>query len=252
MTIPEPPQQKKKGLSPLAWVGIGCLVLIVLGGVGCFAVTAFLTSKAKDVVQGFENEPVTMGAKAFALVNPDIEFVSADEEARTVVFRDVDTGEEMTFDFEDIEQGRVTFESGGKTVTFDAEDSGEGGALTVTTDDGEEVFRAGAMREGDISDWVVRYPDTDIAGTFSSTSGGRRTGAFQQLTTDGVLEVFDYFEQALRDAGFEVSTQKVESDGGFFGIVSGKDAAADRSTTVSVTAEEGQTRIAIQFEGEAE
>jgi hypothetical protein len=99
-----PQQPQKKGLSPLAWVGIGCLGLLVIGGIVATVVTVLVVGKVKQVATEMEEDPVATTAKLLAAANPDVELVATDKENRTVTFRDVKTGEELTFGYDDIER----------------------------------------------------------------------------------------------------------------------------------------------------
>ncbi len=100
-TPPSPPA--KKGLPVLAWIAIGCIGLIVLGGIAFTAVTYMGARWVKNRVEEAAEKPVETAAKMIALSNPDIQFVSADEQAKSATFRDKKTGKELTFSLDDIE-----------------------------------------------------------------------------------------------------------------------------------------------------
>jgi hypothetical protein len=180
---PEP----KKGLSTLAWIGIGCLGMLVLSGIAVTLLGIFVVGKVK---QAATEDPVAATAKVLAAAHPDIEFVSADKEGRTVTFRDAKSGEELTFGYDDIEEGRVTFSSEGKTATIDVatEEGREGADVTIETDEGKATFRASTELE-ELPRWVPLYPGTTPKGNFASEAGELRAGAFSFTTEDALDDV---------------------------------------------------------------
>ena len=112
-----PPVPQKKGTSPWVWIGIGCAGIVVLGFVAFGILGYFLYGKAKDVAREMEEDPIAVTSRFIAAANPDVELVSADKDSRVVVFRNTETGEEFTFDYDDIEEGRIAFTSGDETAS---------------------------------------------------------------------------------------------------------------------------------------
>jgi hypothetical protein len=55
---------KKKGLSTLAWIGIGCGALVVIVAVAMVVIGLFLFKKAKDVAGGLQEQPRDGGRAA--------------------------------------------------------------------------------------------------------------------------------------------------------------------------------------------
>lgn len=107
---PLPPQ--KKGMSAIAWVGIGCgglLVVAVIAGILIF--TAF-----KKKYDEFIANPEKAAAEMVISMNPDLELVSQDESTgeMTVLTKD---GKEMTLSYGDIAQGKITLTDGDGNVT---------------------------------------------------------------------------------------------------------------------------------------
>ena len=105
--VPPPPQQaqyqqatppgsqQKKGLSPLAWIGIGCgvLVLVVLigmVGIGLFARHAL--KKAGISTEMMQKNPTEAAARIYVASNPDLEMVKVDSDAGTFTVRNKKTG----------------------------------------------------------------------------------------------------------------------------------------------------------------
>jgi hypothetical protein len=231
---------EKKGLHPLAWVGIGCGVLIVLGGVVFVALTMFVFGKAKDAL----DQPVTMTARAIALANPDIEFVSADEENRTVVFRNKDTGEESRFDFSDVEAGRIEFTGSEGTVSIGAEADGQG--VAIRGPDGQTA-RFGAGDAEDIPDFVPRMRQATYESAFSMTSDGVTAGTASLSTSEAPSEVAAFYKRELTSAGWEVSETTTTANGVSMYIVTGT--KGDSQVSVMTSDDGSGTRGTVSYSG---
>jgi len=240
---PVVPQEKKKGLSPLAWVGIGCLGLLVMGGIVATILTVFVVGKVKEVASEMQDDPVATTAKLLAAANPDIELVAADKENRTVTFRDVKTGQELTFGYDDIEQGRVTFSSGSETAELEVEPGDDGsGGLTVRTSEGTATFSAGD--DADLPDWVPVYPGTIPKSNFAAESGGQTTGTFT-FTSDADLEsILDFYEGEAKNAGLESKSRTTTNEGALLVIASSDDR---RGLTVMASKQGGGMEVVVSF-----
>lgn len=237
-----------KGLSVLAWVGIGCGALVVLMFAGCM-VTAYLgMSWLGGVVKDFEANPAMASARMIVRTNPELELVSSDDAAGTLTIRSRETGEVVTVDLDEIQEGRIRFESGGEEVTLGVEGSGaEGdGALTVKGKDGETQFRMGAGGDEEIPDWLPRYPDVDPTGTFFSRSGGEVNGTFSLQTEDSVEDVIAFYRQALEEGGFTETTYTTSQvQGGRHASLGAE--AGNRRVGVVATTQGGATQVAVTF-----
>lgn len=240
---PVVPQEKKKGLSPLAWVGIGCLGLVVIGGIVATILTMFVVGKVKEVASEMEEDPVATMAKVLAAASPDVELIGTDKENRTVTFRDVKTGKELTFGYDDIEKGRVTFSSGSETAELAVEPGDDGsGGLTVKTSEGTATFNAGD--DADLPDWVPVYPGTTPTSNFAAASGGQTTGTFT-FTTDSDLEsILDFYEGEAKNAGLESKSRTTTNDGAILVIASSDDS---RGLTVMASKQSGGMEVVVSF-----
>ncbi len=87
---------KKKGLGPLAWIGIGCGALVVIVAVALVVVGLIAAKKIKDVAGDFKDNPEMAAARLIVKMNPELEEVSADEQAATITVRHTKTGEVVT------------------------------------------------------------------------------------------------------------------------------------------------------------
>jgi len=240
-------QEKKKGLGPLAWVAIGCAGIVILAALGLVVGGFFVFKAVEEVAEEIEENPVLATSKLIAAANPEIELVEADEFDRIVTFRNVRTGEEFTFDFNDIEEGRISFQSEDGSVSVELEaDDDDRGSLRITTDDGTASFGANVGVE-DFPDWVPIYPGSSPQGTFSTDTDESRSGAYSLETADDLSEVIDYYVDALEEEGLEIVNRVVVSD-----TVHLTAESSDGSRTVSVTAgeEAGKVQVVVNFSEE--
>ena len=230
MTNGQPQQPAKKGTHPLVWVAVGCASLLLLGSIVLFLGGVFVFNKVKDVADEMEDNPVETTAKLIAAANPDIELVDADKSAGVVTFRNKETGEEFTFDFKDIQEGKVHFSSDDETVSVAIEGGeGEEGSLTITTDEGTSSFGAGI--DVDLPSWLPIYPGSEPQGTFSSETPDGRAGAYTIETDDSIDDVIDYYVDKLEGKGFQILQRARTSLGASLSAQS-----PDESLTVNIAA----------------
>ena len=111
----------KKGLSGLAWVGIGCGGLILLGIIASVIFSIFIVKKTKELGADFNENPERAAAELVINFNPEYEKVSTDDEAGTMTIRAKD-GTVMTLTYEAIGEGRFTEEPAAAPVEVEEMD----------------------------------------------------------------------------------------------------------------------------------
>ena len=250
----------KKGMSPWAWVAIGCGGIVVVGFLVFIALGIFVFNKTKEVVeeasggkslseiaQEFQNNPAKAAAETAIRLNPELEIVSTDDEAGTLTFRNSTTGEESTLNFEDIAEGRFSMTTDEGEYKIDASDGGEGG-VTFTGPEGETRFGASADLS-DVPDWVPTYPGaTDVQSTLHSANADGLMGAFTAKTSDDAQTVADHFKQVFADRGYEVGTESMTKTGdGVYGVVAGERKAEGRAINVVILESQGQSQVTINY-----
>lgn len=244
---------QKKGLSTLAWVGIGCGVLALIGVVALVAIVGFGVSKAKDVVGDFQDNPAKAAALLAVRVNPDLELVSTDDAAGTMTVRDVRDGKEFTLDFEEIAEGRFSVTTEDGEFSVDGSEAQSGGGVTVRGPDGET--RIGAVADlSQVPGWVPRYPAADdLTSSYHSTAGGETSGAVSGTTSDTLDEVISWYRTTLEGNGYEVSTQTLGSGDSAFASLSGEHEGDGRTVTVMVNRDSsGPNRMTVTYSGKAD
>jgi hypothetical protein len=247
MNVPtQAPQPAKKGMSPLAWVGIGCAVIIVLAVLAMGVFGYFV----KKQVTKFEKNPGMTAAELIVRANPDLELVNADEKTNTLTVKNKKTGETVTFSAEDIKNGKMTVKTDKGTATFDASGGKDGGVVKVTDEKGQTAtFQAGGGGPKDLPSWVPVYPGATAQGTFDSTGPQGRAASFSVTTKDSVDKVADWYEGQLKAAGFKVEKNTMATNGATSGgAVTGKSDDGKRTVAVILSAAAGQTQAAVSFE----
>lgn len=245
-TYPPPgvPAPAKKGLSPLAWVGIGCGGLLLLALVAFAIGTTLLVNKGKELAAEYEGNPARAAAELVVRVNPDLEMVSTDEEAGTMTIRQISTGKVGTFSYSDLQKGKFSWSSDDGSVSYDLSNAEEEG-IAIETAEGRTVLGG---KGSQLPEWVP-LPDgvTQSGSLYSSQSGDTVTGAFTYGTDRDPDELVDFYVQALEGAGFEVETNRLEAGGSRHASVSGR--RDGQSVTATVTTEAGTTNLMLHYEG---
>ncbi|MEZ5332299.1 MAG: hypothetical protein R2991_09670 [Thermoanaerobaculia bacterium] len=177
---PQTPTQPKKKSGVLGWILIGCLGLALIFGILAVSCGLFVFNKGKKVVQDFEKNPAKAAAETMVRLNPELELVDSDEDAGTMTIRNKKTGEEFTADYSDIEEGKISFESDGKAVSFDARGAAEGGSgvITMTDEAGEQTAVIGGQGDSSaVPSWFPLYPGaSDVGATYSAKNATEETG----------------------------------------------------------------------------
>ena len=253
-------------MSPWAWVAIGCGGLAVIVVVAFLALTFFAVKKGKEafeeatgsesfqeMIQDLQDNPAKAAAKLAVGLNPELDVVSTDDEAGTMTIHNNKTGEEVTLNFEDIAEGRLSMTTSEGEYSIDASDAGDGadggeGGVVFKGPDGEARFGAGANLD-DVPDWVPVYPGaSETQGTFHSTTGTGVMGAFTAKTTDTPQKVLDHFKQLFGDQGYEIGAESMTKTGdASFGAITGEQAGQGRSINVVIMESQGATSVTINY-----
>ena len=216
---PPPGVPVKKKTNPLVWILVGCLGLVVVSGVIFVGLGFFAARKLKDVVEDVAENPVKAAAELAVKMNPDLELVSSDDDAQTMTIRDKNTGEESTFNWSDIQNGRMTFESDGKTMSVD---TNADGSMTVQDESGEQSMTFGG-NAGAVPSWFPAYHNqTDVNVLVNANQNGQQSTIWTFQSGDAVAAIMGFYEQELKNSGWEVSTNTSEMGGTSNGSIEAK------------------------------
>ena len=246
-TPPPPPPSSvapaKKGLGIWAWLGLGCLVVVLLGLGTCYACGMYAKKKLGDVASDFEKNPAMMAAEMIVRANPEIELVSKDAAAGTLTIRKKDTGETMTVNISEIQQGKFSFtDEKGETSSISV--GGVAEALGGATAAGA----VGGEKSRGLPDWIPTYPGGEVRQLLSSSGPEGRSGTYLLSSIDTLDAVADFYERRLTAAGYETK----RSSGAVGGAVSGTSITAEskddrQSVNVGLTDMGGKTQALITF-----
>lgn len=233
---------EKKGVSPWVWVAGGCGVLAILAFVAMASGLWFVGKKVKQAADDFEKDPARAAAEMVVKVNPQLELVETDQEAGKITIRDRESGEVATFDYSQVKEGKISFESDEGQVSFTAGEEGEG-LMTVETEEG--VTRIGGA-PGELPEWLPRWPgEPELHGAWSSPEGG----AFTFTVAESPAEVFDFYRAELEAAGFAVQRNTMsEGDEVTGGMLSATAEDTGRTARVMVARRAEGTHVSVQYE----
>ena len=234
--------------NPLVWVLGGCLGLIIIGGLITLATGVFVFNKAKQA--GFDPElmrqnPTLAVTRMLTAMNPDLEVLTVDEGRGTITVREKSSGKTVRINLEDVKQGRIVFEDEhGEKVAVEAQGDGEGGTFSIKTKDG--VMQGGSQWTP--PDWVPVYSGAKVEGGANTQTANEEAGAGYLSTNDSIDSVLKFYENAFKDADFEVSAKTTASDGqNRLGTIAGKSSDGDRQLNVVASVADGSTKIHLTY-----
>jgi hypothetical protein len=228
--MPQPPAGAvpvPRKTSPIVWILVAVLGVIVLGAVGLVGTGLFFFHKAKQA--GLDPElarrnPAYAAAKMIVAMNPDVTEVSHDDNAGTITVRDRKTGKEVTLSFDELRQGKLRFtaeDEHGKTGT---------------------VEFGGAVKK--LPPWVPDYPGS--AGTFAVRGDAPEGegGSFLFTTKDSPSKVMQFYQDKARDQGMKVNLTATSDVGG---TIVATEESRERSLTVIVAGDGGETTVNVTY-----
>jgi hypothetical protein len=231
-------------MSPLAWIGIGCVVILILCGIA-FGIMGYFAKRAIDRVS---KNPTMAAAEIAVRMNPDLELVKADEDHNTITVKDKKTGETTTISADDAKNGKWSIKTDKGSATIDTS-GGNGLNIQATDEKGQKSTTTfgGAGAPQNLPSWLPVYPGATVQGTYDTTNAEGRTAAFTVSTKDDSNKVIDYYESQLKGAGLPAEKSTYTTNGTTGGTVTGKSADGKREASVIVSSSEGNTQAVITF-----
>ena len=245
----EPTKSEKKGIGTLAWVAIGCGVLILIAFVFMSAGTWFAAKKIKEVSGDFQENPAKAAAELMVKMNPDLELVESDEDEGTITVRQKSSGETATFDYSQIQEGKLAFEAGGEEFSVDVTGDEDAGVFTLKTDEGEA--RIGAFASEELPEWIPLYPGaSEPKSTYAASTAETVSGLVSIRTSDDVDAVLEFYRSELEAAGYEVEVSTLSGGGGGqAGAVNGRNQETGSTVNATASRDGEETLITIQYNG---
>jgi len=238
---------ERKGLHPLAWVGIGCGVLMVIVIAVMLVGGFFLARTVRDVAEDFENNPGLAAAKLIVKASPELEEVDVDEDAGTMTVRNTKTGELITVDFDDIKEGRFSWTADGEEMTVDVSDA-EDGTVKIESSDGDGfAITTGAAVSEEIPDWVPVYPGSEPANRGTMKTNDSVNGNFTLGTDDAVSEVLEFYREQLKSIGFQVTVNTYSGGDNEGAMINSVQEAENRTVIVVIGSDDGSTTVNVTY-----
>jgi hypothetical protein len=229
----------------MAKVAIGCGIVVVICALLAGAALSFGVHWFKKKVG---DNPTLAVAEAVVRANPELEVVDSDSKAGTLTIKNTKTGEVITMNAKDIEDGKLTVTTKEGTTTFDGSQSGEGGSLKVTNEKGEQAtFTAGQGAPQSLPSWVPTYSGGEVQGAYDATTVEGRSAMFTVTTGDSVDQVAEFYESQLKGNGLNVQKNSMEANGEKTIILAGTSADDKRTATVTVSKSDGKTQALVNF-----
>jgi hypothetical protein len=237
-----PPAKKSNAL---LWILGGCgtlVVLVILVFVGLFFYGMHKAKQAGIDPELMKKNPGLAVAKMAVTANKDVEMVSSDDDAGTIVVRDKKTGKVMTMKFDPEKKKMIIIDEKGKEATITADTSQ--GNLEIKTDEGTMKMGANADKP---PDWVPIYPGASPKNTYSASDGKEVSGTYVFTTSDAADKVMNWYDHELRTGGFKATTNTSISEGKVSGMVSAEDQGGNRTVIVTVGGESDGTKVSVIF-----
>jgi hypothetical protein len=235
--MPSPAPAKKS--NALIWILVAVVGLFMLAGIVVVAGGLFLAKKASDMA----SNPGMAAVKLMVAANPEVELVSTNEGRGTVTIREKKTGKVLTVNFDQIREGKLTFEQDGEKVSMEASSKGDG--VEIKGPDG--TLRLGG--DAKLPDWLPAYPgaQSKAVGTQASSSK-EHSGMVVFTTTDPPEKVLEFYQAALKKAGIaEAANTTATTNGKLAGMLAGKSEDERRFAQVLFGTEEGKTSASITY-----
>jgi hypothetical protein len=220
------------------WVLVAVGIVIVLG-IGAISLGSyFIYRTVKNA--GFDatlmqNNPGLAMAKMAAALNPDLEAVSSNDTAGTIVVREKSTGKTMTMRFDPEKKSLVMVDGDGKEVKISASGDDKSGTVELQSPDGTLKF--GAAAGNNAPAWAPVYPGSTPQGTVSSQTNDGKQYTFTFKTPDSASKVLTYYQDQLKSANFNIGLMSAADAGG---MVQAEDQSKRRTIVITAgTSSEG-------------
>ena len=241
-TTPSGMPAPRKGMGPLGWIAIGCGAIALIGFLAVVAGGWFVKKK----VDQYKDNPTMAAAEFIVRANPDLELVSSDMEKGTMTIKNTQTGETVTMNAEDIENGKLTFETAEGTTEIDASQAGETGSIKISGADGGEVTWGGEAPKN-LPDWVPVVAGATVQGAMDATNAQERTASFALSTDESLDAVVAFYETKLAEAGLKVSKNTMDANGERSAMLTGTSEDEKRTVVAIIGVQDGKTQANINF-----
>ncbi len=206
-------QNSKKGLSPLAWLGIGCGGVAVLALIALVVGGMFVTSKVKEGLANANGNPERFAAEMIVKLNPEMEMVETNDGEGTMTIKMTKTGEVHSLSYADVAEGKFSMQSttaNGKTTTI----KHDGKTIKIEDGDGKTTVIT-AAKKGDY--WAnlpaglkdFAYPNvSEVVSPLATVEDDKAIKiSFMFITKDSQAKVLEFYQEKLKAGNFTIEDE---------------------------------------------
>ncbi|HEY5743692.1 MAG TPA: hypothetical protein VIS99_14250 [Terrimicrobiaceae bacterium] len=242
---------RKSGLTPIAWVAIGCGgMLLVAFTIGTIAF-AFVGRKVADYARQIEENPAKAAAELFVRVNPELEIVKVDDEAGTLTIRMKETGKEVTLTYADIAEGKFSVMSEDRELRVEGDPgNGDLAKVTIKHSDRSLSYFAGNEANAKIPVWVseAAYPGAPPpTAVFAADAPEERSGSLETISSDNLAQVAQFYRNFLQHRGYDIDENSPSAEAGEMISFSARKEAEGRTLVIVTTKSQEGTQIFVTF-----
>jgi len=212
-------------------------VVVISGGV-------FLSKKAKE--DGIDADLLKKNP-ALAAANPELELVNVDEDSRTMTIRNKETGERLKVDFEDIEKGRISFETEEGEMTIKADEAGASAKIKDEEGETESVEFGISSDRSEIPDWIPVFKG-NLNVSFTGSDQEMSAGNFSIETDAKPKEIQDFYVTRLEKQGLSVEISTSEFGGSQLTNLTFSDEDDKRHISINIQEQDDKSMITVHYQ----
>jgi hypothetical protein len=240
-----PAPAKSSGAKILLWIIGGFAALVILVIVAVAGLGFYVVHKARQAGMDPElmkKNPALAVAKMAVTANPDVQMISSDDSAGSMVVRDKKTGKVTTLKFDAAKKTMVVIDDQGKEARITADTNA--GTLQIQSADSSMKIGGNADKA---PPWVPVYPGVTAQSTMSIHEKGKQSGTFVFDSKDSPEKLMSFYADELTSAGMKVTRTTTSGNGSSGGMVAGSQDNDARSVVVTVSGESDGTKVSVTY-----
>ena len=172
--------------------------------------------------------------------------MNVDEDSRKITIRNKKTGEKLKVDFEDIEKGRISFETEEGEMTIKADEAGASAEIKDKEGDVESVEFSVSSDRSKLPDWIPLFKgklNISFTGSDQETSAGN----FSIETDAKPKDIQDFYVSRLEKQGFTVEISSSEFGGSQLTNLTFSD-DDQRHVSVNIQEQDDKSMITVHYQ----
>ena len=231
-------------------IGIGCGVIALLAVAIIGGTVWWGARKASSFVEELSTNPAA-AAEMIIKMHPEVDHVSTDQDNRTITVKNKKSGDLVTLNFEDIENGKFSIQGADGEDSFSIDSNSATDGITIRSGKDGEVKIGGAADLSDVPTWVPVYPNTLKSTTAMTRKSpqGKASGMVAFEVADDINTIAEYYRSALEEKGYEVNEQSINANGNVSQSMLNATHAGDGQTLNIIIGEaKGKRTLMINYE----